>query len=330
MAIDSSMSVFPLSNSELTFMMFLMMKTMIVSAHQIEREHLINFARGHGSPHIFYVTFRIAIFFLSLSLPLYLSPRLFMDIYSDKRQTDASEWIRNRPFCRMLLCACTVIISCSISTTRKKKNDGEIILFNALDSHAVFFILSPLLLSTDCACAGKMPPGYMSDSYNSSLPFNPIATNGEPFPWFLPNLPNNVRPIRYALTIHPNLTTLDVKGKTDNTISPHLFLSVCMVCVQTEQISSECADIAVNGDYYYCHQINVFKWKNHENQMIARMKFYRLQAVMLKCQCLPATLTIMDFICIFAGQVTIEFHVEKETNFIVLHIQDLNITEKVI
>lgn len=32
----------------------------------------------------------------------------------------------------------------------------------------------------------------------------------------------------------------------------------------------------------------------------------------------------------FAGQVTIEFHVEKETNFIVLHIQDLNITEKVI
>lgn len=29
------------------------------------------------------------------------------------------------------------------------------------------------------------------------------------------------------------------------------------------------------------------------------------------------------------GQVTIEFHVEKETNSIVLHSQDLNITEKV-
>lgn len=57
-----------------------------------------------------------------------------------------------------------------------------------------------------------MPPGYILDHYNSSLPFNPIATNGEPFPWFLPNLPNNVRPIRYTLTIHPNLTTLDVKG----------------------------------------------------------------------------------------------------------------------
>lgn len=30
------------------------------------------------------------------------------------------------------------------------------------------------------------------------------------------------------------------------------------------------------------------------------------------------------------GQVTIEFHVEKETNFIVLHIQELNVTEKAI
>lgn len=35
------------------------------------------------------------------------------------------------------------------------------------------------------------------------------------------------------------------------------------------------------------------------------------------------------FVRICAGQVTIEFHVEKETNFIVLHSQDLNITEKV-
>lgn len=63
-----------------------------------------------------------------------------------------------------------------------------------------------------------MPPGYILDHYNSSLPFNPIATNGEPFPWFLPNLPNNVKPIRYTLTIHPNLTTLDVKGIKDNLV----------------------------------------------------------------------------------------------------------------
>lgn len=86
-----------------------------------------------------------------------------------------------------------------------------------------------------------MPPGYVPENHNSSLPFNPIATNGEPFPWFLPHLPNSLKPVRYTLTIHPNLTTLDVKG-----------------------------------------------------------------------------------------QVTIEFHVEKETNFILLHIQDLNVTEKAI
>jgi len=30
-----------------------------------------------------------------------------------------------------------------------------------------------------------------------------------------------------------------------------------------------------------------------------------------------------------AGQVTIDLFIEKETNFIVLHIQDLNVTEKV-
>lgn len=72
-----------------------------------------------------------------------------------------------------------------------------------------------LIFSIDCSCAGKMPPGYILDHFNSSLPFNPIATNGEPFPWFLPNLPNNVRPLRYTLTIHPNLTTLDVKGMSN-------------------------------------------------------------------------------------------------------------------
>lgn len=32
---------------------------------------------------------------------------------------------------------------------------------------------------------------------------------------------------------------------------------------------------------------------------------------------------------LFLGQVTIEFYVEKEMSFIVLHAQNLNITEKV-
>ncbi|GAB0095617.1 Aminopeptidase [Sergentomyia squamirostris] len=93
----------------------------------------------------------------------------------------------------------------------------------------------------DCACAGKMPPNYLLNRYNNSEPFNPIATNGQPFPWLLLELPTSVRPLRYVLTIHPNLTNLDVKG-----------------------------------------------------------------------------------------QVTVEFHVEKETSFLVLHSQDLNITERAI
>lgn len=41
----------------------------------------------------------------------------------------------------------------------------------------------------------------------------PIATNGEVFPWNNLRLPTFVRPERYHINIHPNLTTLEVKGK---------------------------------------------------------------------------------------------------------------------
>uniref|UniRef100_A0A1I8PN52 Aminopeptidase n=1 Tax=Stomoxys calcitrans TaxID=35570 RepID=A0A1I8PN52_STOCA len=95
--------------------------------------------------------------------------------------------------------------------------------------------------STDCSCARKLPTGLQTDTENVTEPFNPIATNGEPFPWLNMTLPTNARPMRYMVTIHPNLTTLDVKG-----------------------------------------------------------------------------------------QVTIDLFIEKETQFIVLHIQDLNVTEKAI
>ncbi|XP_055384625.1 endoplasmic reticulum aminopeptidase 2 isoform X2 [Condylostylus longicornis] len=67
--------------------------------------------------------------------------------------------------------------------------------------------------SNDCSCAGKMPPGYTGEGENGSQIFNPIATNGEPFPWLEPNLPIFIKPIKYSVTIHPNLTTLDVKGQ---------------------------------------------------------------------------------------------------------------------
>ena len=59
-----------------------------------------------------------------------------------------------------------------------------------------------------------MPPGYVGDGENGSEIFNPIATNGEPFPWLDRHLPTFIKPTRYMLTIHPNLTTLDVKGRT--------------------------------------------------------------------------------------------------------------------
>lgn len=57
-----------------------------------------------------------------------------------------------------------------------------------------------------------MPPGFETDEENVTIPFNPIATNGEPFPWLEMSLPTYARPMRYMVTIHPNLTTLDVKG----------------------------------------------------------------------------------------------------------------------
>lgn len=38
---------------------------------------------------------------------------------------------------------------------------------------------------------------------------------------------------------------------------------------------------------------------------------------------------LFSYLCFGVGQVTIDLFIEKETNFIVLHIQDLNVTEKV-
>lgn len=71
----------------------------------------------------------------------------------------------------------------------------------------------------DCPCAGKMPKGYVLDGYNSSEKFEPYATNGQLFPWLLPFLPSNIRPNRYTILIHPNLTTFEVKGESCEGIS---------------------------------------------------------------------------------------------------------------
>ncbi|KAM9101063.1 leucyl-cystinyl aminopeptidase [Sarcophilus harrisii] len=43
----------------------------------------------------------------------------------------------------------------------------------------------------------------------------PIATNGKLFPWAQIRLPQNIIPLRYELTIHPNLTTMKFKGSVE-------------------------------------------------------------------------------------------------------------------
>jgi glutamyl aminopeptidase len=66
----------------------------------------------------------------------------------------------------------------------------------------------------ECPCAGEKPDGVGEEVLsNSTAPTIPLATNGEVFPWSNVRLPSFVRPTRYNITIHPNLTTLEVKGK---------------------------------------------------------------------------------------------------------------------
>lgn len=115
-----------------------------------------------------------------------------------------------------------------------------------------------------------MPKGYIVGEYNTSEKFEPYATNGQPFPWLLPFLPSNIRPNRYTILIHPNLTTFEVKGMKirKNLQTEILFLYF----------------LFPSPSFFHCH---------------------------------------------FPGQVFIEFYVEKEMSFIVLHAQNLNITEKV-
>lgn len=42
-----------------------------------------------------------------------------------------------------------------------------------------------------------------------------IATNGEPFPWNDVRLPDFIVPLRYSVVLHPNLTTLFLRGQME-------------------------------------------------------------------------------------------------------------------
>ena len=46
-------------------------------------------------------------------------------------------------------------------------------------------------------------------------PAEPIATNGEPFPWNDVRLPDSLVPLRYSVVLHPNLTTLFMRGQME-------------------------------------------------------------------------------------------------------------------
>lgn len=73
------------------------------------------------------------------------------------------------------------------------------------------FDLLPVIL--DCPCLGVKPADIDEDDMPSPpSPKIPIATNNELFPWNNPRLPTFIKPMRYKINIHPNLTTLDVKG----------------------------------------------------------------------------------------------------------------------
>ncbi|CAH0561852.1 unnamed protein product [Brassicogethes aeneus] len=82
---------------------------------------------------------------------------------------------------------------------------------------ALLFTIAIIIAFTgpqsDCSCAGEKPPNYVDDEWNMTRQFIPRATNGQIFPWNNIRLPSTVKPTRYNLTIHPNLTTLDVRGQ---------------------------------------------------------------------------------------------------------------------
>ncbi|VVC37450.1 Aminopeptidase N-type,ERAP1-like C-terminal domain,Peptidase M1, membrane alanine aminopeptidase, N- [Cinara cedri] len=66
----------------------------------------------------------------------------------------------------------------------------------------------------DCPCIGEKPIFLPDDDgVNRSRSITPIATNGEIFPWNNVRLPTFARPYSYHIRIHPNLTSLDVKGQ---------------------------------------------------------------------------------------------------------------------
>ena len=77
----------------------------------------------------------------------------------------------------------------------------------------------------ECPCQGERPANLPDEEAGDfvgpgTANGTPIATNNEVFPWNDVRLPPWIRPVRYELRIHPNLTTLEVKGQHSFTLIP--------------------------------------------------------------------------------------------------------------
>ncbi|XP_046395915.1 glutamyl aminopeptidase-like isoform X2 [Ischnura elegans] len=63
----------------------------------------------------------------------------------------------------------------------------------------------------ECPCIANEGNGSLQGAGPSTT--TPTTPTGEPCPWSNLRLPHTLHPIRYNITIHPNLTTLHVKGQ---------------------------------------------------------------------------------------------------------------------
>lgn len=54
-----------------------------------------------------------------------------------------------------------------------------------------------------------------NEEVEATPPPEAIATNGDPFPWNDVRLPDSIVPIRYSIVLHPNLTTLFLRGQME-------------------------------------------------------------------------------------------------------------------
>ena len=54
-----------------------------------------------------------------------------------------------------------------------------------------------------------------SEDVVPTSPPEAISTTGEPFPWNDVRLPDTIIPLRYSIVLHPNLTTLFLRGQME-------------------------------------------------------------------------------------------------------------------